>query len=480
VRQNRVGGQRWFSLFGHFNLLIILMSTALCAQSFENFKKVPIKVFSHDKNIKETAYLSYFKRPWDEYKAQGVHKLYETSKSHTLLSTKEKKATSVGPKIYLKLPTLKELSHKNTTLDKAILFHFYGTTVGFSASNFIKNIRYFPHNQEGIVRYFKTMLESDYILNLKEIEATKEELNLNDWGVYLLVKQLAQQIYTNEDEVRLFSWFMLNKMGYDVKVGLFGMRVVTLFYSKNTLYNVPSFRFTNKTYYALEYNANDKLERIYTYEKSFPLAEKALNLQLLVLPKLALNLKTKNISFEYLDEKYMLSYEYNQNIIDFMATYPQVDVKVFFNAPMEERTYLSLAKGLKQYVDTKHASEGIDFVLHFVQKAFKYEVDDLQFSQQKTMFAEEALYYNKSDCEDRAVLFAYLVKKLFGISSVGVLYSNYMTTALYIPMKGDSVPVGKRRFVIADPSYINANIGDLMENYRALKVKKIISLKKEH
>jgi hypothetical protein len=96
------------------------------------------------------------------------------------------------------------------------------------------------------------------------------------------------------------------------------------------------------------------------------------------------------------------------------------------------------------------------------------------------MFAEEALYYNKSDCEDRAVLFAYLVKKLFGISSVGVLYSNYMTTALYIPMKGDSVPVGKRRFVIADPSYINANIGDLMENYRALKVKKIISLKKEH
>jgi len=124
-------------------------------------------------------------------------------------------------------------------------------------------------------------------------------------------------------------------------------------------------------------------------------------------------------------------------------------------------------------------SEAINFVLHFVQKAFKYERDNAQFGREKVMFSTETLYYNKSDCEDRTILFAYLVKKLFHISVVGVQYSDHMSTALYIPMRGDSVKVQRRKFVIADPTYINANIGMNMPKYKSKIPESFIMVRKD-
>jgi hypothetical protein len=85
------------------------------------------------------------------------------------------------------------------------------------------------------------------------------------------------------------------------------------------------------------------------------------------------------------------------------------------------------------------------------------------------MFAEETLVYDASDCEDRAILFAYLVKHIFGVSVVGVKYSDHMSTALFVPLKGASVRVGKRAYLLADPTYINANIGQEMPKYRDIE-----------
>ncbi len=483
MRQNKVGEQRWFSLFGHFNLLIILLSTSLCAQSFQDFKKVPIKTLTQTKDVKDINYVSYLKQQWEEYKSLDALKLYKKSKPSTVFSVKEKKIIPVGPKIHVKLPKSKKSI--STTMEKkepkeGIEFDFYGAKVSFIDSQSIKNIRYFPHNQEGIIKFFQEMLESDYILNLKKLESIKENLVLNDWGLKLLVEHLAKQIYTNEDEVKLFSWFILNKMGYDVKLGLIDRRVVLMYYSEKVIYETPYFNFVGKNYYALNYDTNDKLKRVYSYANSFPQASKAIDLTLNKLPHFPLQSKMKTISFKEFGERYTFSYEYNQNLIDFMSTYPQANAEVFFNTPIEERTYLGLASGIKKYVDAKHSSVGINFVLHLVQKSFQYKTDKLQFGRQKMMFAQEVLYYDMSDCDDRSVLFASLVKKLFDINTIGLVFSKHMSTALYIPMEGDSVTLGKKRFVIADPSEVNANIGESMSNHRAGQVKKFIILQKEY
>ena len=140
-------------------------------------------------------------------------------------------------------------------------------------------------------------------------------------------------------------------------------------------------------------------------------------------------------------------------------------------------SYATIARDIKKYIDGKKASEGLNFVLSFVQNAFVYERDNQQFGREKVMFAQETLYFNKSDCEDRAILFAYLVKELFGYSVVGVKYKDHMATALYIPLAGDSVKVGRKKYVIADPTYINANIGQSMPKYRSVRPESFITLR---
>ena len=133
----------------------------------------------------------------------------------------------------------------------------------------------------------------------------------------------------------------------------------------------------------------------------------------------------------------------------------------------------------KEHISGKKASEAINFMLHFVQNAFVYQQDNEQFAREKVMFAQETLYYDKSDCEDRAVLFSSLIKEFFGINVVGVKYKDHMATALYIPIEGDSVSVKSKKFVIADPTYVNATLGMSMPKYRAIKPVEYIVVKQD-
>ena len=109
-----------------------------------------------------------------------------------------------------------------------------------------------------------------------------------------------------------------------------------------------------------------------------------------------------------------------------------------------------------------------------MQHAFEYEVDQEQFGREKVMFAQETLYYKKSDCEDRAVLFAYLIRNLLNFNVVGVKYADHMATAVAIPIKGDALNVASHRYVIADPTYINAPIGKSMPKYKNIRPEKFI------
>ena len=54
---------------------------------------------------------------------------------------------------------------------------------------------------------------------LNRIKAYKRVLNLNDWHLYLLVKKIGNSIFQNSQNSKLLSWFLLNKLGYDVKIG---------------------------------------------------------------------------------------------------------------------------------------------------------------------------------------------------------------------------------------------------------------------
>lgn len=264
-------------------------------------------------------------------------------------------------------------------------------------------------------------------------------------------------------------WFLFNKLGYAVRVGLAGEHIVLLHHSKKTIYSTPNYKIENQKFYVLSHYNKGSVGKLYTYEQNYPGASKSLDLRLSSLPAFEMDVEKKTLEFKHYAQNYKIPYEYNKNIIDFMSTYPQADYETFFNAPLDAQSYQAIAKELKKIVDGKKASEAMNIVLRFVQNAFEYQRDDEQFGREKVMFAQETLYYDKSDCEDRSTLFASLMKELFGIGVVGIKYKDHIATALQIPMQGDKVTINNKEFVIADPTYINANIGQSMPQYKSLR-----------
>ena len=117
--------------------------------------------------------------------------------------------------------------------------------------------------------------------------------------------------------------------------------------------------------------------------------------------------------------------------------------------------------------------EAVNFLLRLTQKSFEYKRDPEQFGYEKVLFPEETLYYPYSDCEDRAIFFSYLIKHLTPLKIVGIKYSNHLATAVAFstPIQGDSFNYNGKRYTITDPTYINANVGMTMPQYRGVNFK---------
>ena len=482
MQQNKDGELRWFKLFGHFSLISVLLIGTLSAESFKDFKRVQGEAFTEYKDKRDNGFHNYLKQQFREYKTHVTPPLYEAPKPKTIAPARAVKSKNVGPTVNVKIQPIVQEDTKKAKIEIVpnekpdVSFDFFGSELDFFVEKSVTNAKFYPENQEGISNFFNIAARSDYEDIVTTIKNIKESMRLNDWGVYLLVTKFSQEIYTNQNEVKLFSWFLFNKLGYDVRVGIAQREIILMHHSKKTIYATPNYTLANKKFYVLSHYGKSRVGRLYSYEKSYPEATKAFDLELRELPKFNSKVDSKVLKFINRGKVFTTTYNYNKNLIDFMATYPQADYETFFNAPIDEMSYIQIKRDIKKHVDGMKASEAINFILSFVQNAFVYEVDNKQFGREKVMFAQETLYFDKSDCEDRAVLFAYLIKELFGYGVIGVKYRDHMATALYIPLKGDTVKAGRKKYVIADPTYINASVGQSMPKYRSIRPESFVKV----
>lgn len=108
-----------------------------------------------------------------------------------------------------------------------------------------------------------------------------------------------------------------------------------------------------------------------------------------------------------------------------------------------------------------------------MQTAFDYKTDGDQFGYEKPFFVDELFYYPYSDCEDRAVLYSYLVHTLMGLDVVLLEYPNHMATAVCFDenIDGDYITVSGKKYIICDPTYIGASIGLAMPQFKNVAAK---------
>ncbi len=351
-------------------------------------------------------------------------------------------------------------------------FMFYGIRINLSYDKAMLSATRLPARISGnaIADYWDRMSKTKHYHLLDQLASYRTGMNLNDWGYYLLLKNTAEQLFPQSDNKQnLFIWYLLCKSRYRAKVGYNDDNVFLLLPSENTLYGRKYYKIDGINYYLIGKRAG----QLYSYRQDYPDAIKLMNMNIYSAVHVGTKINNKQLNFSYNGDSYVFPVKYNADLIQFYDDYPQADIKIYFDAAVSRETKESLIKSLRPVVENKEELEAVNFLLSFVQNAFSYKTDQQQFNREKFFFPEEVFHYPYCDCEDRSVLFAYLVKELLGLKVVGLGYPGHMATAVrfsedhhydHFIYKGD-------KYIICDPTYINAPVGMCMPEFENSKAK---------
>jgi len=328
-------------------------------------------------------------------------------------------------------------------------------------------------NKEAISGFWEALSRANYEDFLRQAQSDKDQMQLNDWGYCLLLNTIAESLYPGrQNPSHLFVWFMLSKSGYVAKIGYDADRVYLLLPSVNTVYGVPYAKFADDShrFYAVSFDSQSKPASgsLYTYDGTYPGADRLMNLKLERSPNIGNQVVRKTLTFSYQDQDYTLLVTFNQNVVDFFKDYPSTDLAVYFDASLSPEARFSLFTALRPILEGKSEIEAVNILLRFVQTAFAYQTDGEQFGREKAFFPEELFFYDASDCEDRSILFAYLVRTLMALDVIGLDYPGHIATAVKLraDVSGDAVIYRNQRYVICDPTYINADAGTCMPQFQ--------------
>jgi hypothetical protein len=353
-----------------------------------------------------------------------------------------------------------------------VQFDFFGENINIKYHKNFKQSFRDRINNKSIADYWTLLATQPHKEIISQLSETSKNLQLNDWGTALLFDQFARELQgsnqRNQSSRQLTSWFLLVKAGFNARIA-YNQKIFLLMPSKQPLFSTTYFTLENQRYYSVSLNEKAmKPGKVFTYSGKHLDGQR--NLDFSEPNKFITNQhqEKRDLSFSYNGKKFDINISYPKDMVNYFKTFPQLDLKNYFSAGMPQETAYSLLSQLKPIIEGQTETEAVNRLLRFVQTAFKYKTDNDQFQQENYLFPLETLYYPYSDCEDRAALFAWLTKSLLTMDVVIIDFPGHIATAVEFskPVQGDSWELNGKRYTVADPTYVNANVGMTMPQYK--------------
>ncbi len=353
--------------------------------------------------------------------------------------------------------------------------NFYGYEFPIYYDHKVKN--YPLTSPMDIGNFWEALSESEWNIFLKQIEeyATALELKFDDWGYALLIHKIGKNIYLhNQNANILFTCFMLNhsglysKMTYDNDLNL-NLLLVTNDKILNTLYEFDNF---NYYYYNFKTPSIKNIGRTTTPSINFKppnVFMKPIASFVRRMPKLLHNANyysSRTYYFTTNGNIEQVKGHVNLNRLKYYKDIPPTTLEIYFEASCFIQYNDKLVHDLASLLAKRNTyHEKINLLLDFTSanNSFKYNAD------RQTLFPEETLANDESDCEDRAILFAALAKRLLNIKVLGIKYKQPKDHVIVaVPHKPHvDVPLNDlehteykgKEYVLCDPTAQGASYG---------------------
>lgn len=341
-------------------------------------------------------------------------------------------------------------------------FDFYGNTFCAEADTSLNATIPQYITPQNIRTFYNGINTLNYKPLLAAMQAYRNKYKLNDWLYYQLVRKTAQQLSpknANYSRYTLYKWYLLSNSGFDARLAITPEnRVIFYVYNNEDIADIPFFMVDGKKYMCLNYHdyAHADLHRDppMPVPVNVPGATHAFSYLITRLPDFKPeSYVQKQLQFKYGNTMYHFNVKLNNEVKGIFANYPGVDFSYYFNIPLSNETYGSLIPALRKNVNGMSQKKGIDYLMRFTRYAFLYEDDEQNFGKEKRMAPEETLFSEYSDCDDRAALFFYLVKEIYDLPMIAMLYPTHITIAVQFDK-----PVGKpviyegRAYSVCEPT----------------------------
>lgn len=364
-------------------------------------------------------------------------------------------------------------SASSSVSGRAVRFGFYGSVQEITVPAVYGSFHPSGISESDVGEFWRRLGREDFTQILYECRCNRENKGFNDWAVLEWVQALSCAVYPQNinSERIIFEVFVLNQMGLMAKLARADDRLECLFASLQPVFARKYTVIDTYRYYLAD--AKAPVSVLFTYRSDFSGKPRPFDLRI----KNPLVLGGED-SYELAHFKSQvfgceLDIPVNNALKSFYEGYPQTTVNVYAQSSPDSRFSDCLLEQLGEKMAGLDVPEKINELLRFLHYDFSYKVDSDQFGYEKQFFCEENFIYEANDCEDRAILFSFLVRRLVGKKVILLEYEDHIATAVRFDegCDGHYINMDDGRYYICDPTFIGATAGMCMPRYVEKKVR---------
>ncbi|MCM1295909.1 MAG: hypothetical protein NC311_10235 [Muribaculaceae bacterium] len=467
----------FLSLFGSVSAQTFDDYRRQASDKFNTYKAEEIRKFQEYRDRVNAEFADYMRRAWPEYKAKPAEPVPPRPEPpKPVVKDPDIKPSNDPVPFDNILPTpapvlppqpVVPLPVPDKPIKPSFAFTFYGTpcTIGLEERH---RFALAGVSENNVADAWKQLSSDAYLSIVSECLAWRDKLQLCDWGYVRFLERMTTAFFPANklNEARLLQMYILTQSGYKVRIARTDNRLVLLLPSKDNIYAYSYLNIGGCKYYVVDPTLRQ--QSFCVFDREFP-KEQFFSLQIPHEPLLSMRASDpRRLAAKHYSQVSAIV-STNRNLIDFYNDYPLSDMwNIHAQASLSSSVKKQLYPVLQKAISGKDKATAANILIDWVQTAFDYKTDGEQFGQERPLFADETLYYPYSDCEDRAILYSVLVRDLLGLDVVLLHYPEHLATAVRFndDTSGDYMKIDGHRYIVCDPTYIGATIGQAMPQYK--------------
>ena len=320
-------------------------------------------------------------------------------------------------------------------------------------------------SENNVADAYEKLARSNYSPLVSDLKELRSSGITNDWMTFVLVQQVATKFCSTTNAAAVMRYFLLSELGYKTRlVRKSTNNDLALMVGVNCqLYGRIYIEQDGVRYYDVE---SKSPYSFYTCQTDAPKAKSIISMD--VARPIYTGGDSKTNTHQAKGSAAAVSAPVPTQLMNVYASYPQCDYRVYATAAVNPTVATAILTPLAEQIKGKSEADAANLLINFVQTGFAYATDGQQFGYEKPFFVEELFYYPYCDCEDRSVLFGYLIKNLLGLDVVYLDYPDHIATAVHFTTDpgGDYFNIDGKKYTVCDPTYIGASIGMSMPQYK--------------